>query len=165
MNPNPIKALSDLFGKLVIEHGSAVIQEKHIALLKEQFSLLEKENANLKAQNQALETEKQNFKIENINLKKKIQLYEKSSHVTTLDEIESKILLFLANQDKFDISPEDIAHELNRNIQLITFHLENLRTKKMVDARPIAPFDHSPKRFWSIAQSGRRYLIENKYIS
>ena len=162
---NPITKLSDLFEKLVIEHGSAVIQEKHIALLKEQFSMLEKENAELRARKQVLETENENFKNENINLRKKIQDYEKSSHAITLTEIEVSILSFLANQENTDITPEHIAQSLNTNLQVITFHLENLRAKNMIDSRPIAPFDYSPKRFWSLSQGGRHYLIENKHIS
>jgi ATP-dependent 26S proteasome regulatory subunit len=165
MKSNPITALSDLFGKLVIEHGSAVIQEKHIALLKEQFTLLEKENTNLKSKIQILETENQNLKEKNGILTKKIQIYEKSSHIILLDEIEVNILLFLARQENTDITPEQIAQSLNANLQIITFNLEDLRTKKLVGSRPIAPFDHSPKRFWSLAQEGRRYLIKHKLIS
>ena len=126
---NPITKLSDLFEKLVIEHGSAVIQEKHIAFLKEQFSMLEKENAELRARKQVLETENENLKNENINLRKKIQDYEKSSHAITLTEIEVSILSFLANQENTDITPEHIAQSLNTNLQVITFHLENLRAK------------------------------------
>jgi hypothetical protein len=40
--------------KLVIEHGSAVIQEKHIALLKEQIGWLEKQKEDLKRENAKL---------------------------------------------------------------------------------------------------------------
>ena len=76
---NPITALSDLLNKLVVEHGSAVIQEKHITLLKEQFAILERENTNLQSKNQILETEMQNLKAENKQLKKKIQIYEQEN--------------------------------------------------------------------------------------
>lgn len=158
MTTNPIKKLSGLFEKLIIEHGSAVVQEKHIALLKEQFLLLEKENASLKTENNAL-------KNEIVNLKKKISLYEKSSHVITVDEVELKILMYLASQEHDKISPKDISENLGINNQVTTFHLGNLKDKQMVESRQIAPFDHSPKRFWSLSQGGRRYLIENKHIS
>ena len=43
--------------KLINEHGSAVILEKHVALLKEQIGLLEKRNEELERQNSQL-TEK-----------------------------------------------------------------------------------------------------------
>jgi len=158
MNTNPIKKLSGLFEKLIIEHGSAVVQEKHIALLKEQFSLLEKENSDLKAENNVL-------KNEIVNLKKKIHLYEKSSQVITIDETELQILTYIANQEHDEISPEDIAESLGINLQIVTFHLGNLKTKQMVTSRHIAPFDMSPKRFWSLSHGGRSYLIKNKHIS
>ena len=165
MKSNPITALYDLFGKLVIEHGSAVIQEKHIALLKEQFALLEKENTNLKAKIQILEAENQDIKQKNGILIKKIQTYEQSSHAILLDTGEVDILLFLAKQERSEIEPEHIAQSLNTNLQIIHFHLEDLQMKRLVEARPIAPFDHSPRRFWSLAQEGRRYLIKHKLIS
>lgn len=93
MNANPIKALSNLFSKLVIEHGSAVIQEKHIALLKEQFLLLEKENTELKAQKQILATENRHLKADNEKLAIKIQTLEKlsSGHNNPLDNDKIKI--------------------------------------------------------------------------
>lgn len=66
---NPITALSDLLSKLVIERGSAVIQEKQIALLNTQFTILARENDELKSKNHILETENQNLKQENKYLK------------------------------------------------------------------------------------------------
>ena len=158
MNTNPIKKLSGLFEKLIIEHGSAVVQEKHIALLKEQFSLLEKENRDLKAANDAL--------INDIrSLKKKIHLYEKSSQAISIDETELQILTYIASQEHDEISPEDIAESLSINLQIVEFHLGNLENKQMLASRKIAPFDMSPKRFWSLSHGGRSYLIENKHIS
>lgn len=165
MDTNPVKKLSSLFEKLIIEHGSAVVQEKHIALLKEQLSIFDREYSKLMAKNKSLETENKALKNENINLKKKIDFYEKSSHVVTVDKIELKILIYLANQDHDKISPEDISKSVDINLQIVIFHLNNLKNKQMVDSRAIAPFDHSPKRFWSLSQNGRRYLIENNHIS
>jgi len=165
MYTNPIKKLHGLLDKLIIEHGSAVVQEKHIALLKEQLSLVEKENAELKAQKQSLEAENQALKNKNINLKKKINIYEQPSHIITIDEIELKILIYLAIQEHDKISPEDISKSVDIKLQMAIFHLNNLKNKQMVDSRPIAPFDHSPKRFWTLSQNGRRYLIENNHIS
>ena len=164
MDTNPIKKLHGLLDKLIIEHGSAVVQEKHIALLKEQLSLVEKENAELKAQKQSLEEENQALKNNNIYLKKKIDIYEKPSHVITIDEIELKILIYLATQEHDKISPEDISKSVDIKLQMAIFHLNNLKNKQMVDSRPIAPFDHSPKRFWTLSQNGRHYLIENSHI-
>lgn len=78
MSSNPIKIISGLFEKLIVEHGSAVVQGKHIALLKEQFSLLGKENSTLKSDNEVLKSKLQNLEKENIELKQKIQLHNET---------------------------------------------------------------------------------------
>ena len=54
-----LTAIPDLLGKLATEHLSAEVQEKHIALRKEQFGVLEREIARLN-------TEKSDLKAENI---------------------------------------------------------------------------------------------------
>ena len=86
MNLNPLKALLNPLEKLITEHGSAAIQTKHIALLKEQFSILQQEIVKLAAENtalqskyQRLETENKALKDENIGLTKKIQIYEQKN--------------------------------------------------------------------------------------
>lgn len=155
---NPITTLSDLFSKFIVEHGSAVVQEKHIALLKEQFALLEKENTSLK-------TENKDLKHKIINLDKQIKSYQKSDRKIALSDDEIKVLCFLAEQTSDDISPEIISSSTNMSLQVIQFHLDNLKMKKMIGNRPIAPFDHSTKRYWYLEQQGRKYLIENKRIT
>jgi len=84
---NPITALFGPIEKLITEHGSATIQSKHIALLKEQlailkekFSVLVAEKEKTDAENEKLKTENQTLENENVNLKSKIQDYEKSFH-------------------------------------------------------------------------------------
>jgi len=51
---NPITALTDLLGKLVIEHGSAVITEKNLAYLRDQLVAAEKEINRLTSDNENL---------------------------------------------------------------------------------------------------------------
>ena len=70
---NPLTALPELFSKLVVEHGSAVVQEKHIALLKEQFALLEKELSASTLRASELEEENKRLKSDNQNLRQEIQ--------------------------------------------------------------------------------------------
>ncbi len=71
MTINPITALLEPLEKLIVEHGSATIQEKHIALLKDQLLILkeklsilatdkdktDRENEQLKSENQTLNIE------------------------------------------------------------------------------------------------------------
>jgi hypothetical protein len=59
---NPITALSDLFSKLVIEHGSAVIQAKQIALFKDELAILGKKLTESDSRIEKLKTENQNLK-------------------------------------------------------------------------------------------------------
>jgi predicted nucleic acid-binding Zn-ribbon protein len=86
MNMNPITALSDLLGKLVVEHGSAVITEKNLAFLRDQLMTAEKEITTLtdrleesETQNNALKTENEALRNENINLKQHITGIENNS--------------------------------------------------------------------------------------
>lgn len=157
---NPITALSDLFSKLVIEHGSAVIQEKQIALFKDELAILGRKLSESDLRIQQLETENQNLKYENEQLKKKIQTHEKPTHNNLLDEIKVKILLFLSKQQD-RLTAEDISHSLNIGIQIVKFHLEELEKYRLVHG---ALYVGSP-RDWLLVQEGRRYLIENKLIS
>jgi len=77
MAANPIKVLTDYFDKVIIEHGSAVIQEKHIALLKEQLGLVEREKINLEKKIEELETVNHKLKKEKDELVTRIESYEK----------------------------------------------------------------------------------------
>jgi predicted Zn-ribbon and HTH transcriptional regulator len=81
---NPLTAIPELLGKLITEHGSADIQGKHIALLKEQFAVLERENAKLtsekwelKTENKILKSQIKSLKQKNANLTKKIESQNK----------------------------------------------------------------------------------------
>ncbi|MGD1154117.1 MAG: hypothetical protein ABR911_14740 [Syntrophales bacterium] len=165
MKSNPIKALSDLLGKLVVEHGSAVIQEKHISLLKEQFSILERENSKLLAdktelqsKNQVLETENEALKKENIQLKKRIQIDEQPPHDNLLHEIEIKVLLYLSSNSGRDT--KQISKALNITEEIIKFHTVELKTKNMIVSEH-GPMDDD---ILSLDQTGRRYLIEHNLI-
>jgi FtsZ-binding cell division protein ZapB len=65
---NPFQTLLSPLERLITEHGSATIQSKHIALLKEQFSIAEKEIAALKIEVSSLQSENENLKAENQEL-------------------------------------------------------------------------------------------------
>jgi len=75
---NPITALTDLLGKLVIEHGSAVITEKNLAYLRDQLVAAEKEINRLTSDNENLKIKVANLADENEQLKKKINDFHKT---------------------------------------------------------------------------------------
>jgi hypothetical protein len=68
--------LIDLFDKLITERGSAAIQEKHIALLREQFTILEKMSVELESKNVALASEKSDLEFEKVALGMRIKELE-----------------------------------------------------------------------------------------
>lgn len=77
MKLNPITALSDLLGKLVVEHGSAVITEKNLAYLRDQLTAAEKEIDRLTTDNENLKAKTENLTTENEQLKKQINEFHK----------------------------------------------------------------------------------------
>jgi predicted RNase H-like nuclease (RuvC/YqgF family) len=151
MKSDPIKALSDVLGKLVVEHGSAMIQEKHISLLKEQFSILERENSKLLKENEAL-------KKEIMQLKKRIQSDEQPLDNNLLHEMEIKVLLYLSSNS--GRNTKQISKALNIPEEIIKFHTGELKTKNMI----VSEHDPMDDDIWSLEQAGRRYLIENDLI-
>jgi len=73
----------DLFNKLIVEHGSAEVQGKHIALVRDQLALADKRILDLESENTVLtsklknaETTIQKLTEENDMLRDKIQEYE-----------------------------------------------------------------------------------------
>lgn len=144
MKSDPIKGLSDVLGKLVVEHGSAVIQEKHISLLKEQFAILERENEALKK--------------EIMQLKKRIKSDEQPLDNNLLHEIEIKVLLYLSSNSGRDT--KQISKALNITEEIIKFHTVELKTKNMIVSEHV-PMDDD---ILSLDQTGRRYLIEHNLI-
>ncbi|MDO8446410.1 MAG: hypothetical protein Q7T53_09985 [Deltaproteobacteria bacterium] len=72
-----LSTLFDPIEKLITEHGSAAIQEKHIALLREQLTILKDKFSVLEAENHTLKSENQNLETENKQLKKIIDAFHK----------------------------------------------------------------------------------------
>ena len=166
MKANPITAISDLLNKLVIEHGSAVIQEKHIALLKEQAGILEKKVASLESENTTLKREvtdlkdrNQKLSDENTALKQVVHDYEKSDSDKPLEDIQTKILLCISKDSK---TAKEISAALGSGKEVIKFHLAELKVRKMIKSEhvPLGVGD-----IWSLEQNGRKYLITSGLIS
>lgn len=161
--------LTDLFSKLIVEHGSAEVQAKHIALFKDQLAMAEKKTALLESENTILKTENEKLKSdfkesqkENEILRSKIQKYEQPTEQTThdnpLEETKSRILYWLS---KNKMTSEQVATTLQIGNEVAKFHLSELKTAKMVSSQ--TRFD--APLIWQLAQEGRRYLIVNNIIA
>ena len=59
---NAITSLLQHLERLIVEHGSASIQEKQIAFLKDQFSILSSQLTNFKSENRDLKLKIQNLR-------------------------------------------------------------------------------------------------------
>lgn len=162
--------LLDLFTKLVVEHGSAEVQSKHIALFKDQLALadkkiseLETENATLKSQLNNSEMTIQKLASEHEKLRSEIQEYEKptnkTSHADHLEEIKVNILLLLSKYEALTAS--NVASTLKIGVQTATFHLEELFDSDLISAS----YSTYEETSWYLAQAGRKYLVLNKLIT
>jgi len=158
--------LLDLFSKLVVEHGSAEVQTKHIALFKDQLVAadkrileLESEVTGLKGQLENSESALKKFQIEDKELRSKIQEYEKSSYGNLLEQIKVDILLYISKYEEAYVKP--LANALKIGSQTAICHLEDLSELEMVD--------HSislggGENHWYLTKEGRKYLVKNKLI-
>jgi DNA-binding transcriptional ArsR family regulator len=158
--------LTDLFSKLIVEHGSAEVQAKHIALFKDQLAmadkkttLLESENSVLKAENEKLKSELEKSGKENGILRSKIQEYEQPSHDNPLEGTKIKILVYLSDAEAS--TADEIATNLNLKLQVVRYHLEEL-SRNILIAEEYNPIGSN---WWSLAQDGRKYLISNGLLT
>jgi hypothetical protein len=161
--------LIELFNQWIVERGSAVVQEKHIALFRDQLAavdkkttLLESEVSMLKGKLKKSESDLQTLQEENEILRSKRQEYDQSSleptRSTLLDDNKIKIFQCLWNNPR-GLTEDQISNMLLFGIQIVKYHLEALETQKMIDAPWRLP------RPWKLLQGGREYLIKNKLIS
>lgn len=79
MKKNLLMALFDPLERLITEHGSAAIQEKHIALLTCELAILKDKFLLLATENETLEAENKALKAENMHLKTQIAKIEEQN--------------------------------------------------------------------------------------
>lgn len=70
--------LLDLFNDLIVEHGSAVVQGKHIAMFRDQLTILDKKLLESESRIKQLESENKYLKTEKDELIKKIEIYNET---------------------------------------------------------------------------------------
>ena len=111
----------NIFEKLINEHGSAVIQEKHIKLLQEQFSILKEKISTLESQNKILESdntkltkEKDALQKENKQLKDEIDQIQKEQRNNPMDKCP-----FCGHQQGklIEIKPHEICGDLGIKVR------------------------------------------------
>lgn len=78
--------LTDLFNKWIVERGSAVVQEKHIALFRDQLVVADKQFSVLTEENSDFKTKIEQLTKDNKELRSKIHKYEQPFHNNLLQE-------------------------------------------------------------------------------
>lgn len=152
--------------KLINEHGSATILKERISLANDKYSALEKKTIVLESKVSELQSENERLKMDNIQLRQEIQrrddIIEKQKnnafHDNLLEEIKVKILLYISKQSN---TADEISAELQVGIEVIKFHLNELKDSAMISAEHISM---GVGNVWSLEQSGRKYLILNNLI-
>jgi len=159
--------LLELFNQWIVERGSAAVQEKHIALFKDQLaaankkiSLLESENAVLKSEVNKFKSESVNLRIANNELADKIKEYENPSSKDVLDETKTKILVFLSKQQA-GVMIAQIVHSVNLAQQATIFHVTEL--VNMHKVQQTQSLMGMPS-LYSLSHEGRRYLNERNLL-
>lgn len=164
--------LIDRFNELIVEHGSSVVQEKHIALFRDQLSLADKkifelefkvsnlniqlEKAKSAIQKLTKENEEQNTIINNLNREKE-NLQNKSFHNTPLEDTEIKILKKIFETAQTEKS---LSEYTNLSYEHVQYYLEKLIAKNAIRKARLG----TGTTLYSIEQSGREYLIQNGLI-
>jgi len=155
--------LLDLFNQWIVERGSAAVQEKHIALFRDQLAQADKRIVELESEITSLKGKLNNSQTtinqltkENTELKKKNQISEKPSQsVPSLDDSKIKIISLLSKiSDEKEIVTGYIASQCNLSLQATKFYLEELENDEMVSSSRYVDGTST----WSIDQEGRRYL-------
>lgn len=171
--------LTDFFNQWIVERGSAVVQEKHIALFKDQLviadkkiSSLESENTVLKAENADLKSKSNQLVNEITILKKKIYAYENPiQHETIPPAPQINIMKLLYLHDT--LATERIAELFDLKLQEAKYHLDDLKAVGLIKTKTVyhdvekkLPFGTQYSQHgvlsWTLEQKGRKFLIDNK---
>ena len=151
--------LTDLFSKFIIEHGSAIVQKKHIALFRDQLIAADKKSALLESENGELKATVNQLTKDNEILRDKIQKYDQASHNGLPDEIKVKILLLMTQYT--EIYVHDVVKNLEIGMQVAQFHLDELIENEFVSYSLVM----GEETTYCLDHNGRKYLVETGLIS
>lgn len=70
--------LTDIFNKLIVEHGSAVVQEKHLTFFRDQLAAADKKSLILETENAELKATINQLTKDNEELRDKIQIHDQT---------------------------------------------------------------------------------------
>lgn len=126
--------------KLIVEHGSSVVQGRYIDLLKEQvsilkdkFAALEGEKVDLSSKLEIATSEKEKLYAENQDLKKRLAAIDENDEI---DDQAYQILEALFNNGPCTELPR-LATSFHLSEGEAEYFLDELRDRDFVDKRPV----------------------------
>ncbi len=150
--------LFDGIEKLINEHGSAAILKERIELANDKYAALEQQLSTSVLRANELEDENQRLRIDLEKLQEKVLSLEKNiveSHGRRLEKIREECLQFLVANSH--ISSSQIAREIGKSSEFVTFHLIEMQNANLV----LASYYIGGDTEWSLSQSGRAYLASH----
>lgn len=128
---------------------------EHVALFRDLYEQTQKECEEIQSKYEVCQKECARLGDENATLKSQLDAL---SGAEPLDNIEQKILLFLANNRRTYAA--SVATALGIEVAKAEYHLERLVEHRFVDASRI----FSRGSFYDLAQSGREFLVKTGQI-
>lgn len=164
--------VSDLFEKLINEHGSSTILKERIVAFKDQVVALEKENASLKSENSVLKNQviDLELKVNKIEKEKNIcQARLEEIHRITLNENHEKVLIAVASYS--GQYPAVLAQVTGLSEQEVTSKLNYMSSRRILhyQTRYLKEKD-SKKLFgqevsvWFVSDAGHAYMNAHNLV-
>lgn len=153
--------------RLINEKGSAAIMKERLSLAADQYSALEKKLTDANIRREQLESENKSLKLEIQNINTVIDdlrrenetLHDNTLHDKSLEEVEVEILKCITGKPKTD---KEISSMLNKNVELIKYHLEELKNINMTKSERVGL---GVGDIWYLEQLGRKYLKINNLLN
>lgn len=149
-----------MFEKLINEHGSSTILKERIELINDKYEALSDKLENSKKENQLLHQENETLKQQIVDLQRQLESYPVNDEFPH----EQKEILKLLFKTNDSVRDELIARELNIEIGVLNYHIDELLEKEFIN-HPSYIMGSSLTgtkgyRKQSISKNGRKYVVE-----
>lgn len=152
----------DMFEKLINEHGSSAILKERIELINDKYEAMQGKFDNSEKENELLRKEVGVLKQQISTLQSQVASAQPQSNELPKEQQDILKLLFIANDYVRD---ELIARELNLEMGMLTYHLDELLEKKLLDMPSyISGSEFNGSTGYSeqgISTKGRKYFVEH----
>ena len=152
----------NMFEKLINEHGSSAILKERIELINDKYEAMQGNFDNSEKENELLRKEVSVLKQQISTLQSQVASVQPQSNELPKEQQDILKFLFIANDYVRD---ELIARELNLEMSMLTYHLNELCEKKLLDMpNYINGSEFNGSTGYSeqgISTKGRKYFVEH----